>query len=73
LTRLAQEGIEAEIVFVIQRNDCHSFAPAKEIDPEYARLLAEAIKAGVKVRPLVAELSLTGVRLTEKALPLAPF
>jgi sugar fermentation stimulation protein A len=43
------QGHTAELVFVIQREDCSSFSPADEIDSEYGRLLRVAVKHGVKV------------------------
>lgn len=52
LMNLIDEGHEAEIVYVIQRDDCHEFAPAHLIDPEYAKLLAEAHKKGMFITPL---------------------
>lgn len=70
LMEAKRNGDEAEIVFVIQRDDCHHFSPAKDIDPEYAQLLKQAYDLGVTVRPLVARLSPTEVVLTEHTLPL---
>ena len=67
---LIEKGNTAEIVFTIQRNDCTSFAPADDIDPEYGRLLREAIKAGVKVSPLVLAVSEDGVFFEGVVLPL---
>ncbi len=49
LTELVQEGHEAAMLYVIQREDVKSFSPAENIDPEYARLLRESAKAGVQV------------------------
>lgn len=49
LMDLIDQGHTSELVFTIQREDCHSFSPADSIDPEYGRLLREAIKKGVKV------------------------
>ena len=70
LMSLIEKGNTAEIVFTIQRNDCTSFAPADDIDPEYGRLLREAIKAGVKVSPLVLAVSEDGVFFEGVVLPL---
>ena len=52
LIKLKSDGHGAELVFVIQREDCTAFSPADEIDPEYGRLLRKAVAAGVNVRAL---------------------
>lgn len=69
LIQAKNEGHEAEIVFVVQRDDCTSFRAAGEIDPEYAKLLKEAAEAGVTIRALVAKLSPLEIILTENELP----
>ncbi|MFZ4404554.1 MAG: DNA/RNA nuclease SfsA [Pseudobdellovibrionaceae bacterium] len=68
LMSLVQQGHSAEIIFVIQRTDCDSFAPAAEIDPEYARLLAEASHSGVVVTPLEVEVGNKQVQFTKRVL-----
>ena len=40
-------GYSGVIFFLIQRAEAASFSPADEIDPEYGRLLREAVAAGV--------------------------
>lgn len=42
-------GYNACMLYIIQRSDCDSFAPAEEIDSEYARTLRFALESGVKV------------------------
>ena len=49
LIKKKEEGFSAEIFFLVQRSDCEFFSPEKTIDPEYARLLIEAHKKGVKI------------------------
>lgn len=66
LMKLVEEGNEAEIVFTIQRADCKSFAAAVDVDPEYARLLNEARKKGVIVRPLLIDVSPEGLNISGK-------
>lgn len=66
---LIEQGHTAEIVFTVQRNDCGSFSPADDIDPEYGRLLREASQKGVKVTPLLVELTPEEARLSEASLP----
>jgi sugar fermentation stimulation protein A len=51
LIRLRRKGHRAAVVFVIQRQDCHSFRPADEIDTEYGRWLRRAIKVAWKYCP----------------------
>ena len=49
LIRLAEEGSEACIFFLVQRMDADRFAPAVHIDAEYGKNLHDAIAAGVKI------------------------
>ena len=57
LMKLVDEGHEAEIVFTIQRGDCKHFSAAEDLDPEYAKLLVQAQKKGVIIRPLLVEVN----------------
>ncbi|NUN06401.1 MAG: DNA/RNA nuclease SfsA [Bdellovibrio sp.] len=70
LMNLIDQGHTAELVFTIQRNDCGSFAPADDIDPEYGKLLREAYHKGVRITPLVVDLHPEHVELSETILPL---
>lgn len=70
LIQLKEQGHGAEIVFFIQRSDVDSFKPAKEIDPEYARLLKQAEERGVKITPIVCDVSPRTISLTHKVLPI---
>ncbi len=71
LMRLKAEGNGAEIVFVIQRQGCTSFTPADDIDPEYGKLLREAIHAGVIARAFHCDIEPTsGVRINPVQLPI---
>lgn len=63
LIKIVEDGAEAEIIYVVQRQDCVEFSAAREIDPDYADLLDRAKKAGVIVRVLVARLSEKGIEL----------
>jgi sugar fermentation stimulation protein A len=49
LTELAAQGHEAWQVFVVQREDARLFRPAAQVDPAYARELARAAAAGVRI------------------------
>ncbi len=68
LIELKAKGYATEIVFVIQRTDCKTFAPADEIDPEYGKLLRKAQKSGVLITPLCCSLDRVAINLTSMAL-----
>lgn len=71
LTRLAREGrCLAALFFCVQRPDGACFAPATAIDPEYTRLLATAVAAGVRVLAYRAAAAPTGITLGQR-LPLS--
>jgi sugar fermentation stimulation protein A len=69
LMALMEQGHTAELVFTVQRNDCTGFSPADHIDPEYGRLLREAQQKGLRVTPLVVNLTEESVVLSEVLLP----
>jgi sugar fermentation stimulation protein A len=49
LSAMVAEGHRAVMLFVVQRTDCNHFAACAELDPAYARGLAQAAEAGVEV------------------------
>lgn len=57
LLELKRKGIRAAMLFIVQREDCHSFKLHNPIDPTYAKLLVEVMKEGVEV--LVYQCKLT--------------
>lgn len=44
-----KNGIEAGIIFVIQRNDANIFTPNLSMDPDFSKALEEANQEGVKI------------------------
>lgn len=70
LVKLIEHGHTAEIVFVVQREDCKKFAPAKEIDPTYAEMLTAAIKKGLVISPYPCRLTDHSVDLLTSKLAL---
>ncbi|MEE9465879.1 MAG: DNA/RNA nuclease SfsA [Candidatus Neomarinimicrobiota bacterium] len=52
LADLVANGAQAMILFVIQRDDAHTFRPMWDRDPETGRALNEAHRAGVAVRAI---------------------
>lgn len=51
LMSVLTEDTSAALIFFINRGDCDRFAAGAQADPEYARLLKEAIAKGVKILP----------------------
>jgi len=49
LAAMAKQGHRAINLFLVQRNDCTRFAPARDVDPDYAAALAEADADGVEI------------------------
>ena len=49
LIKIKESGIPSAMLYIIQREDVNKFSPAKEIDPEYAKLLEQAQKCGVEI------------------------
>ncbi len=50
LTELVQQGHQAALIFVVQRNDCTAFTLADTIDPDYAALCRQARSMGVEIQ-----------------------
>ncbi len=69
LIRIKKQGIRAIMFYVVQRSDVEYFGTAKHIDPNYHNALQRAIKQGVEVIAMQAEVSPKGVYL-KKQLPL---
>jgi sugar fermentation stimulation protein A len=49
LAAMARQGHRAVLLFLVQRADCTSVAPAADIDPTYAAALTAALAEGVEV------------------------
>ena len=56
LTALVKQGHTAWNIFVVQRQDAAVMSPAAQVDPAYARELAQAADAGVKIMVLTTEI-----------------
>jgi sugar fermentation stimulation protein A len=48
LTEATRQGWRAVIFFLVQRREAKAFTPADHIDPEYGRLLRQALASGVE-------------------------
>ncbi|PKQ60465.1 sugar fermentation stimulation protein SfsA [Labilibaculum filiforme] len=65
LMQVKKEGKRAVMVYVIQRTDVTKFAPASDIDPEYAKTLKEAYENGVELYPIRAIVTPYEIKLGE--------
>lgn len=66
LMRVVREGDRGVIFFTVQRGDAESVSPADAIDPEYGRLLRQAVQSGVEALAYRAEISPEEIRLTNR-------
>lgn len=66
LLALRKQGKRAILFFLITREGSLVMRPAHEIDPEYARLLKEAVDQGLEVMVYGIELSRDGIELGKK-------
>tara|TARA_B110000444_G_scaffold237055_1_gene249426 strand:- start:167 stop:859 length:693 start_codon:yes stop_codon:yes gene_type:complete len=65
LINARKEGYGIFIIFVIQRDDCNRFSIAKDIDPEYSRLLTEAVKKNLNILCYDCKFSSKGIKLNK--------
>ena len=63
LTARVEAGERAVMLFVIQRTDCDAFEACHDLDPAYAKGLAEAAGRGVEVLARICEIGPGGVRI----------
>jgi len=68
LARVVAHGDRAAMLFLVNRSDCGSVAPADEIDPLYGETLRRVHAAGVEAHAYRTRISLGGIDV-EKKLP----
>jgi sugar fermentation stimulation protein A len=57
LIEVKQHGMRAVMLYVIQRTDVEIFAPAVQIDQDYAQTLLKAYNNGVEIIPVIARVT----------------
>ena len=60
------KGYKIFILYLIQRNDCNYFTIAKDIDIDYAKALAKAVKNNLNVLCYDCKFSSKGIKLNKK-------
>ncbi|MBK6283824.1 MAG: DNA/RNA nuclease SfsA [Draconibacterium sp.] len=66
LMEVKAAGMRAVMLYIIQRSDTEIFAPAIEIDPEYAKALKLAVIAGVEIIAMQAKVTPEKIELVRK-------
>jgi sugar fermentation stimulation protein A len=66
LMEVVRNGHRGVLLFTVQRGDGTAVAPADRIDPEYGRLLREAVAHDVEALAYRAEVQPEQIRLTER-------
>ena len=69
LESLVHDGTRAHVVFVVQRPDVEALRPYREVDPEFADLLARVRDAGVGVHAIATAFDPPDYWLVEPELP----
>lgn len=59
-------GMRAVMLYIIQRSDVAVFAPAVEIDPDYAKALEFAVNVGVEVLAMQAKVTPEKIELVKR-------
>ena len=66
LMEVKAAGMRAVMFYIIQRSDTEIFAPAINIDPDYAKMLKTAVNAGVEVIAMQAKVTPEKIELVRK-------
>ncbi len=66
LIEVKKQGMRAVMLYIVQRTDVEIFAPATEIDPDYAKALKEAVLNGVEVIAMQAKVTPEKIELVKK-------
>jgi len=66
LAKVVRQGDRGVILFLVNRADCASMAPADDIDPGYAKLLRRVTEAGVEALAYRTRCGLEGIEVERK-------
>ena len=66
LSNAAKKNYKTFILYLIQRDDCRTFAIAKDIDPNYANALKKAVKNNLNILCYDCKFSSKGIKLNKK-------
>ncbi len=66
LINASKKGYKIFILYLVQREDCNYFSIAKDIDADYAKALAKAVKNNLNVLCYDCKFSSKGIKLNKK-------
>ena len=66
LVKAAKKNYKIFILYLIQRDDCKTFAVAKDIDPNYAKAIEKAVKKNLNILCYDCKFSSKGIKLNKK-------
>ncbi len=66
LMNASKKGYKIFIIYLVQREDCNSFSIAKDIDADYAKALAKAVKNNLNILCYDCKFSSKGIKLNKK-------
>ena len=66
LIHARKKGYKIFILYLVQREDCNSFSIAKDIDADYAKALAKAVKNNLNILCYDCKFSSKGIKLNKK-------
>ena len=61
-----KRGYKSYLLYIIQREDCKEFRIAKDIDPEYHKLLTIGLKNNLKILCYDCKFSSKGIKLNNQ-------
>ena len=66
LIKASKKKYKIYILYLIQRDDCKTFALAKDLDPKYSNTLTDAVKNKLKILCYDCKFSSKGIKLNNK-------
>ena len=66
LISASKKGYKIFILYLVQREDCNSFSIAKDIDADYEKALAKAVKNNLNILCYDCKFSSKGIKLNKK-------
>ena len=66
LIKAREKGYQVYLLYVIQREDCNKFEPAKDIDPEYCEFLEKVVKKKINILCYDCKFLTKGIKLNRE-------